>query len=707
MNSVSDRRAVPDSLRVNLRLLTPVAGAITALPLVCVFVFGLSIGSTRAAISMAIGANLIAIVSLVGAPRLSIGLAVSDAFAMAVSVFLGSVTGPYPWLHSVVMIPWCFAAGMLVAFGKTQATIGTQAIIAFVVLGRFSGTPINALYLGLLVLVGALVEVAALFILRLPPSLRYQRGRLADGFEALAELSRRDPHISTHDVATTLDDVERALSASSLFGRTDVRDLRAVLDQARRMRFELTTLNGLRVRISDIDDGSVGTFISTCLLAAGAAQDEIAAGLRQPRLSAHWQDDVAKFRDDVAQLETELADASSDSSNVARQCLSYLAALGGQLRAAAGLMEKSRVAGSRRVWRPHLARRTGSDPRDFRSDLAVVRANLRRDSPAFRHAVRLAIAVPASLGLATWLSLPRGYWLAFAVAVILKPDYSTLFDRGLGRVVGTLVGATLAAVIVSELQPDLFWTTVLVAAMAWAVYSTWAASFSVAMGFVTALVLTLLSTSLHDTVGTAFDRFIDVTLGAIIAVVVYLVWPTSPKAGIEKSQFGLFASLRDYLAVVIDVVEQKPVSDQQVMARSKSTRLAWANSEAAVDRSIQEPAATRIDPSQGRGLLAAAQRIVRATQGLWIDAERGATVTPFAALEELSTGLLAGLDNLANAFAGRPTTPMPDLRALFRAVELALAQMDVAPSLGLHLDELVNAIDTAAHLVGLMTPEIH
>jgi len=39
---------------------------------------------------MAIGANLIAIVSLVGAPRLSIGLAVSDAFAMAASVFLGS-----------------------------------------------------------------------------------------------------------------------------------------------------------------------------------------------------------------------------------------------------------------------------------------------------------------------------------------------------------------------------------------------------------------------------------------------------------------------------------------------------------------------------------------------------------------------------------------------------------------------------------------
>jgi hypothetical protein len=161
------------------------------------------------------------------------------------------------------------------------------------------------------------------------------------------------------------------------------------------------------------------------------------------------------------------------------------------------------------------------------------------------------------------------------------------------------------------------------------------------------------------------------------------------------------------LAIVIDVVERKPAPDDQVTARAKSTRLAWANSEAAVDRSIQEPAATRIDPSQGRGLLAAAQRIVRAAQGLWIDAERGATILPFEAMDDLSTGLLTGLDNLANDFAGRPTTPMPDLRALFRAVELAIAHKNVAPSIGLHLDELVNAIDTAAHLVGLMTPEVH
>lgn len=700
----SERRAVPNSLRVDLRLLTPVTGAITALPLVSVFMLGLALGSTRAAISMAIGANLIAIVSLVGAPRLSIDLAVSDALAMGLSVFVGSATGPYPWLHSVVLIPWCFGAGMLVAFGKTQAAIGTQAIIAFVVLGRFSGTPVDALNLGLLVIAGALVEVAALFILRLPPSLRFQRGRLADGFEALANVARRDPGIATHDVAATLDEVARALSAPSLFGRTDVRDLRAALDQARRMRFELTALNGLRVRLSGEDADSSSSTIGACLLGAAGALDEIGAGLRRPRQTTNWQAAVTKFGDDLTRLEHALLQAESNADVIARQCLSYLAALGGQLRAAGNLMEKTRGPGNRQAWRPHLAQRRGSDVRDFRGDLDVVRASLRRDAPAFRHAVRLAVAVPASLFLASWLSLPRGYWLPFAVAVILKPDYSTLFDRGLGRVVGTLVGATLAAVLVSELHPDLLLTTVLVALTAWAVYSTWAASFSVAMGFVTALVLILLSTSLTDSVGTAVDRFIDVLLGAVIAVVAYLVWPTSPKAGVEEAESGLFTSLRDYLAAVLDVVEAKPVEAKRVLACSKATRLAWANTEAAVDRSIQEPAATRIDPSQGRGLLAAAQRIVRATQALWIDGERGATVHPFVELNDLTVGLLEGLDRLTNAFSAKPVGSMPQLRRLYRAVEQPLVDQGAPLSIGLHLDELVNAIDTAAMLTGLVEP---
>jgi hypothetical protein len=232
---------------------------------VAVFAVGFALGGAHAAVTLAIGANLIAVMSLVGAPRPSIRLAVLDALTMGVSVFAGTVTDPYLWLHTLVLAVWSFGAGLLVSFGKTQAIIGTQAIIAFVVLGRFSPLPLDALGLGVLVAAGALVEVVALLVLRLPPSLRFQRNRLADAFEALAELTLRHPSLSAIDVAATLDVAERALAAPSMFGRTDVRDLRAALDQAKRIRLELIAMAGVRARLSGTDAFSTEQAIAAIL----------------------------------------------------------------------------------------------------------------------------------------------------------------------------------------------------------------------------------------------------------------------------------------------------------------------------------------------------------------------------------------------------------------------------------------------------------
>ena len=690
-----------NALRVDLSLLTPVSGAITALPVVAVFVLGFTFLNTRAAVAMAIGANLIAIVSLVGAPRLPIRLALLDAFGMGFSVFVGATTAPYPWLHTLLLVPLCFAAGMLVAFGQTQATVGTQAVVAYLVLGRFAGPPLASLRLSLLVVAGALVEVLALVVLRLPPSLRYQRRRLADAFEAVAELARRDPRRPALDVLTTLDSAEGALSAPALFGRSDVRELRAALDQLRRLRLELTAIAGLRARSSGRDlEQATATDVSLGL--AASALDEIAAALRHPRQPANWPAAAAAYEATVAPVEDAAELAPEGDELGASQLASYLSAVGGQLRAAGSLVETARTSDSRHAWGPgrRVARRTSEADR-VSGDLTILRENLSTDSPVFRHAVRLAVAVPLSALVATWLSLPRGYWVPFAVAVILKPDYSTLFGRGVGRIVGTLLGATLAAGLVSALHPDLLLTAVLVAVTAWAAYSTWSASFSVAMGFVTALVLILLSTSLSDTPVTALDRLLDFVLGGAIALGVYLVWPTSPTAEVGRAQSDVFAAIRDYLALVLAFVEGEPVPPAQLQSASRATRLARAKAEAAVARSVQEPSSTRIDPSESRGLLAVALRLVRALHALRIEAERGATAAACPELHALRTGLRVALGAVAAALAGRPTDPVDDLRQLYRRAERDLFRTAAPPTIARHLDELVNSVNTAELLVGL------
>jgi len=202
---------------------------------------------------------------------------------------------------------------------------------------------------------------------------------------------------------------------------------------------------------------------------------------------------------------------------VARQCLSYLAALAVNFGGGQSDGEVARPGQPSRV-RPHLARRRVLIHEIFEAispscgrTFVVIRRPFATRCACSRRA--------ASLGIATWLSLPRGYWLAFSVAVILKPDYSTLFDRGLGggRDTGRARWPRHC-----ERTPTQFVLDDSTGGRDGVASTRRGGQLLVAMGFVTALVLILLSTSLHDAVGTAFDRFIDVTLGRSL-----LSWPIS------------------------------------------------------------------------------------------------------------------------------------------------------------------------------------
>ncbi|MGH9019545.1 MAG: FUSC family protein [Acidimicrobiales bacterium] len=671
------RLALRDAIRLDSTLITPVVGAITALPVVALFVVGLLVSSPREAISLAIGANLVAVVSLIGAPRLALSWAFADAIAMAVGVFAGVVTEPYSWLHVALLVPWCFGAGLLSSLGTTQGAIGTQAVIAYVVLGRFGGSPLTALNLSLVVLLGALVEIAALVVLRLPPSLRVQRFRLAAAFSAVATLARESPTTSAVPALAVVDEAERVLDAPSLFGRTDTRTVRAALDQLRRCRLELTTLAGLRVRLGDVDDAAA-LRVERCAHEVAEALEELAVTLRRPT-AAQWRRAVEAVAVDVNALE------HAATGDLATQCARRLRAMVGQLRATGALLDS--LGSTPHAWRLELPRltRVGDDEG---ADLTMLREGLDTSSPAFRHGVRLAVAVPASALLATWLSLPRGYWLPFAVAAILRPDYSSLVRRGVSRVLGTALGASLAAVLVSVLHPDEGLAALMVAALAWAAYSTWSANFALSIGLVTSLVLVLLSVSQVNPISTALDRLVDVAIGGALAVVTYLLWPTPAGAGVHDAIDDLYARLADYLDVV---TTSEPVrSAVDVAERSRAARVAFGHAEEAVGRGMEEPSATRVDAESGRGLLAAAMRVLRATHALRGDVEHGVELSATPELATLTNAIAARLRSLETAAASGV-----DLRALQSVARDATALPDDVSG---HLDELVNATNTAAHL---------
>ena len=129
-----------------------------------------------------------------------------------------------------------------------------------------------------------------------------------------------------------------------------------------------------------------------------------------------------------------------------------LAALAGQLRAVAVLAPAAAHSGGLRSRRPHRA--IDRPLRQLRQDLWQLRADLNWESPIGRHAVRVAVVVPAAELIARQLPLSRGYWMVVAAAAVLRPEYGATFTRGAERALGTVLGAGLAGLIAADAASD-------------------------------------------------------------------------------------------------------------------------------------------------------------------------------------------------------------------------------------------------------------
>ncbi|MGO8800183.1 MAG: FUSC family protein [Roseiarcus sp.] len=79
-------------------------------------------------------------------------------------------------------------------------------------------------------------------------------------------------------------------------------------------------------------------------------------------------------------------------------------------------------------------------------DLKLLTVNLTPDSPMFRFAARLALAMTAGAVVAQSLSsASHGNWILLTIAVILRAGYGLTRERRDDRVIGTLIGCLIAA----------------------------------------------------------------------------------------------------------------------------------------------------------------------------------------------------------------------------------------------------------------------
>ena len=128
----------------------------------------------------------------------------------------------------------------------------------------------------------------------------------------------------------------------------------------------------------------------------------------------------------------------------------------------------------------------------LRGSLATLRANLTFESAAFRHAVRLAACVAVAAGIGRAVSWHRTYWLPMTVAIVLKPDFTATFSRGVLRVAGTLAGLAFATVLFHLFSTTVITQIVLIGLLTFVLRSYGAANYGILTAAVSALVVLLI-----------------------------------------------------------------------------------------------------------------------------------------------------------------------------------------------------------------------
>jgi hypothetical protein len=311
-------------------------------------------------------------------------------------------------------------------------------------------------------------------------------------------------------------------------------------------------------------------------------------------------------------------------------------------RAIAALDEDPALVADRDGNRPPLRRRGTA--------AQLIRA-VRPDSHTRRVMLRVAVAAPLAGLCAASLGLSHAYWaMAAAVLMLHQGDHRiATVQRGAARVLGTLAGLCVAALILLSRPTGLVLVAVL-ASLQFAIKMANVRNYALATVFTTATGLTIASAAHRVDVGELLiARALDTVIGCGIGILVYLIAVNLQEANRVRA--------------VLDRVMTNIVSVTAFLARGESSSLSARSArrdlqESIFDLNAAEDAA-RKGSRRDRATAAELSRVVQATEQLGF-----ATVAACWAAEQGNDRVFGSADADAYLDVLRALSPSTDTAGL-------------------------------------------
>ncbi|MGD9535645.1 MAG: FUSC family protein [Alphaproteobacteria bacterium] len=326
----------------------------------------------------------------------------------------------------------------------------------------------------------------------------------------------------------------------------------------------------------------------------------------------------------------------------------------------------------------------------MREGWAALGAHLNPRSLILRHALRVAVCTGVAMAVMMRLDIPHGIWLPLTALVVAQPEFGGTWRRSFERILGTIGGAVLSAVLLWLLS-DTVGLDIAIVVLSFCSFLLLRRRYGFAMVFLTPLIILLLGLSGSDPGEDILHRVIDTVAGGGLALLAaYLLWPQWERERLTKPMTDALRANATYLAHTLAMLSEGKTMDTVVVPR-RVAEIATGNAEAALQRMLSEPKGRRDRLGRWHVLVTHLRRLNRHTSALAAHLDESAARSAHA--PGLSKALTDGLEAAARRLEGKADAAYASPEAEIAAVrqELTEAEADAAPEAA---DALIGRIVT-------------
>jgi uncharacterized membrane protein YccC len=158
-----------------------------------------------------------------------------------------------------------------------------------------------------------------------------------------------------------------------------------------------------------------------------------------------------------------------------------------------------------------------------------------KNLPSITHAIRTAVAATVSVIIARLVQMPEAYWAAIATLVVMQSTLGATLTLSIERIVATAVGASVGA-----LEANFFGGNLIAFAPAIVLIGLLSIAFRLEKtayryaSITLAIIVLIPRTAPPWTI--ALHRFLEVSVGIIVALAVVAVWPEHQPSAAKSAE---------------------------------------------------------------------------------------------------------------------------------------------------------------------------